>query len=86
MQDNEFIISGYRIRFNTTRKIIKSLFMLHNESVNVWSHLFGVTLFICLIFYTVVYLAPPGTLLNVKPVSLTQKWIGDTLIVREKNS
>jgi len=64
---------------------MKSLFMLHNESVNVWSHLFGVSLFIFLIFYTVVYLAPPGSFNSMKP-SLTQKWVGDSLINKEINS
>ena len=52
LRDNEFILRGYRIGFNTKAKIIKSLFMLHNESVNVWSHLFGVLVFIALLIYT----------------------------------
>jgi hypothetical protein len=34
-KDNEFIYSGYRINFNSTKKIVRSLFMMHNESVNV---------------------------------------------------
>ncbi|CDW78745.1 adiponectin receptor protein [Stylonychia lemnae] len=55
------------IGFHSKRSIFKSLFMIHNESVNVWSHIFGVILFIGLILYTVVYLAPPkvnGTILE----------------------
>ncbi len=52
LRDNEFILRGYRIGFNTKTKIIKSLFMLHNESVNVWSHLFGMLVFIALLIYT----------------------------------
>lgn len=67
LHDNEHIITGYRIGFNTTRKIFRSLFMIHNESVNIWSHIIGVILFILLIGYTFVYLAPPrlnGTLSN----------------------
>jgi adiponectin receptor len=52
LRDNEFILRGYRIGFNTKAKIIKSLFMLHNESVNVWSHLIGVFVFIALFIYT----------------------------------
>eukprot|EP00347_Sterkiella_histriomuscorum_P005178 403357598 len=60
LQDNNFILNGYRINFTTTKKIFKSLFLLHNESVNVWSHIFGVCLFIILVGYTIVYMAPPG--------------------------
>eukprot|EP00347_Sterkiella_histriomuscorum_P005560 403356144 len=44
--DNEYIQRGYRINFNTKSSLCKSLFMLHNESVNVWSHLIGVGCFI----------------------------------------
>lgn len=38
MVDNTHITDGYRINFNTPSKIIKSLFMIHNESINIWSH------------------------------------------------
>jgi len=41
LKDNEFIHSGYRINFHTPKKVLKSLFMVHNESVNIWSHLGG---------------------------------------------
>jgi predicted membrane channel-forming protein YqfA (hemolysin III family) len=52
LKDNEYILSGYRIYFNSTRHILRSLFMLHNESANVWSHLIGVMLFCVLLGYT----------------------------------
>lgn len=52
LKDNEFIHSGYRIYFNSTRHIMRSLFMLHNESANVWSHLLGVLVFFILLAYT----------------------------------
>lgn len=32
--------------------------MLHNESVNVWSHLIGVACFIGLLIYTIITLSP----------------------------
>jgi hypothetical protein len=38
MKDNGHITHGYRINFNTPRKILRSMFMIHNESVNIWSH------------------------------------------------
>ena len=52
LRDNEYILSGYRIYFNSTRRILKSLFMLHNESANVWTHLAGVIVFLVLMGYT----------------------------------
>lgn len=50
--DNEFIHRGYRVNFNSIKKVLGSLFMVHNESVNVWSHLGGALLFIVFIIYT----------------------------------
>jgi hypothetical protein len=76
MRDNEYIFRGYRIGFNSKRKILKSLFMIHNESVNVWSHLIGAFFFILLIFYTLFYLAPPGLYTKVAG-DLRSKWIED---------
>lgn len=48
-QDNEFIIKGYRLYFNTTKKIIRSLFLVHNETVNIWTHLVGALMFLMII-------------------------------------
>lgn len=56
--DNEYIQRGYRINFHTKKRICKSLFMLHNESVNVWSHLIGVGCFIGFLIYTLISLTP----------------------------
>ena len=38
MKDNLYITHGYRINFHGYRKIVRSMFMIHNESVNIWSH------------------------------------------------
>ena len=43
MQD-QYIRSGYRINFTRKRAVMKSLFMKHNETINVWTHLVGVCL------------------------------------------
>jgi adiponectin receptor len=51
--DNIFIKRGYRVNFNSYYKAFKSLFMLHNELVNVWSHLIGAILVISVIIYTI---------------------------------
>jgi hypothetical protein len=59
-RDNELILGGYRVNHHSFKLIVSSLFKLHNESVNVWSHIAGAFVFIGLIFYTLLYLAPPG--------------------------
>lgn len=40
-RDNAFIRSGYRQIRASYRHSLRSLFYLHNESVNIWSHLVG---------------------------------------------
>jgi adiponectin receptor len=54
MRDNEFILSGYRINFTTSKSILRSLFLLHNETINVWSHILGVLFFISLLAWTII--------------------------------
>ena len=49
--DNEYIHKGYRLHFNTFQKIMKSVFLIHNETVNIWTHVLGGLLFICLLLY-----------------------------------
>lgn len=50
--DNEFILKGYRINFHSFKLILKSLFLLHNETFNVWSHLSGCIVAIFLLIFT----------------------------------
>jgi hypothetical protein len=54
--DNEFIQKGYRINFTNIKVILKSLFMVHNELINVWSHLLGALLILILVIHTAVYI------------------------------
>ena len=77
MMDNEKILSGYRINFNTMRRILSTVFMIHNETVNIWTHLIGVTFFICLILYTSIYMVPPNT---------SQVWYPDHVTTRKRDS
>ncbi|CAO3678858.1 unnamed protein product [Umbelopsis ramanniana] len=59
MQDNAFITDAYRPPLFSYKHCLKSLFYQHNESVNIWSHLLGVILFIIIgIFSWFVFLAP----------------------------
>ncbi|KAH7378547.1 mPR-like GPCR protein [Cadophora sp. MPI-SDFR-AT-0126] len=49
-RDNDFIISGYRPAARSIQKSLKSLIQLHNETINIHSHLFGALLFLALPF------------------------------------
>jgi adiponectin receptor len=46
-----FIINHYRVNY-TWKTCLKSMFQLHNETLNVWTHLLGVMLFVYLFFFT----------------------------------
>ena len=57
--------------------------MFHNESVNIWSHLFGVLLFIGLIVYTFLYMAPPGIYRETTD-PFTHRWTVDHSLAKVK--
>jgi adiponectin receptor len=50
LQDNEFIYGSYRAYYSFNDNW-RSFFMLHNESVNVWSHTFGFLAFVAISVY-----------------------------------
>jgi len=56
LQDNEYINEGYLLNCNTFKKSLKSLFMCHNETINVWSHLLAAIIFFFLIFFTSIFI------------------------------
>lgn len=41
MIDNEYILTGCRINFQGWRQVASTLWMFHNETFNIWSHLLG---------------------------------------------
>lgn len=53
MVNNRFILRGYRLYHDSYRLSISSLFTVHNESVNVWSHFIGAKIFIVMIVFLV---------------------------------
>ena len=69
--ENEDLERGYRINFKTPLLCTKSLFIIHNELVNVWSHLLGALVFVFLIFYVLVYLPPPSILER----NIAERWM-----------
>ncbi|CCW63324.1 unnamed protein product [Phytomonas sp. EM1] len=50
LRDNEYIITGYRSYYNT-KMCLLSMFRLHNETFNIWTHLAGALIFVVLIVY-----------------------------------
>jgi hypothetical protein len=56
---NPFITRGYRLN-HTFYDAVKSLFTIHNESINIWSHFLGAIFFMCCIFYLVATMHPPS--------------------------
>lgn len=44
-QDNEYILSGYRPHTESFIRCIKSLAYIHNETINIYSHLIGAAFF-----------------------------------------
>ncbi len=52
-RDNHYIHSGYRRASNSYLTSLRSLTYLHNESVNIWSHLLGaiISLFVAVALY-----------------------------------
>lgn len=52
LRDNFYILTGYRPELSSYTACTKSIFYLHNESGNIWTHLGGAILFIALAIYT----------------------------------
>lgn len=51
MQDNEFLHSGHRPPLPSFSACLKSIFRLHTETGNIWTHLLGAVLFLALFVY-----------------------------------
>ncbi|KAF7884584.1 uncharacterized protein EAF02_004920 [Botrytis sinoallii] len=50
-QDNEYILTGYRPETKSSLQSFRSVFHLHNETINIHSHLLGAVLFALLPIY-----------------------------------
>ena len=72
IKDNEYIKNGYLLNCNSIKKSIKSLFVLHNELVNIWSHLLGALFFIILIFYTIFFITNYRAQLKIVKTDISQ--------------
>ncbi|WAR24967.1 ADRL-like protein [Mya arenaria] len=52
LQDNEYLVFGHRLPLNSFRACFKSVFRIHTETGNIWTHLLGMLAFICIATYT----------------------------------
>lgn len=64
---NKGLERGQRINYTTDELAWRSLFELHNETCNVWSHMLGAGLFVLFIAYIFVYLEHPALSLVYRP-------------------
>ncbi|OMJ28136.1 Adiponectin receptor protein [Smittium culicis] len=71
MKDNVYIRSGYRKPNQSFVSCLSSLGYLHNEFINVWSHLVGVVLFIVLMFVTAIFVFPSIKTISIYDVLVT---------------
>ncbi|CAN6562822.1 unnamed protein product [Malus baccata var. baccata] len=53
LRDNEFIVGHYRSEW-PLKQVLLSMFTIHNETLNVWTHLIGFFLFLSLTIYTAI--------------------------------
>ncbi|EPY20881.1 adiponectin receptor [Strigomonas culicis] len=58
LQDNRYILASYRAYYSTTA-CIRSIFRLHNETFNIWTHLLGGLYFVYLVIDLFCYLLWP---------------------------
>lgn len=50
-QENKYVLTGYRF-CTSSSQCLRTIFMLHNETMNIWSHLIGFVFFAGLGVYT----------------------------------
>lgn len=51
LRDNEYILRYYRSEW-PLKQVLLSIFYIHNETLNIWTHLIGFFLFLSLTIYT----------------------------------
>ena len=56
MMDNEFLHEGWRLNYFKFSDCFKSLFELHNETLNIWSHIIGTQILMTVMIYFMFYL------------------------------
>lgn len=59
LRDNDFLSHHHRPPMPSFRSCFKSIFKIHSETGNIWTHLIGFVAFICVMFY--MFLRPIST-------------------------
>lgn len=78
--DNPYILKGYRMSYSTFM-CLRSVFAIHNETLNIWTHLIGFVLFVIAIafFFTFVFFPrfrePNNDAGSHLPISAESNWI-----------
>ncbi|CAH8846485.1 unnamed protein product [Trichobilharzia szidati] len=57
LKDNDFLLRGHRPQLPSFRECFRSIFRLHTETGNIWTHLIG---FICFLILSISFLVRPG--------------------------
>ncbi|KAH8176146.1 hemolysin-III related domain-containing protein [Sarocladium implicatum] len=57
--ENEFVHTGYRPACGSIKKSVQSILAIHNETVNIWSHILGCILFLVIPVYVFTTEIPP---------------------------
>lgn len=50
LQDNDFLVAGHRPPLDSYMECVRSMFRLHTETCNVWTHLIGTFAAECLLY------------------------------------
>lgn len=61
LKDNEYILRGHRPQLRSFRECFRSIFRLHTETGNIWTHLIG---FVCFLVLSIMFLVRPDINLN----------------------
>lgn len=68
MQDNQYILDGYRVAVPSKRFAFLTIFRVHNETMNIWTHLVG---FLMFVWFTVLFASEIGA---VKMAAMPAGW------------
>uniref|UniRef100_A0A453K318 Uncharacterized protein n=1 Tax=Aegilops tauschii subsp. strangulata TaxID=200361 RepID=A0A453K318_AEGTS len=78
LKDNEYIHGYYRCEW-PMKETILSIFSIHNETLNVWSHLVGFLLFLCLTILTAMVIPRDGGGNTFDDTPSTRSYWGDLM-------
>ena len=70
LRDNDFIDHGHRPPLDSFQLCFKSIFRIHTETGNIWTHLIGFIAFVCVTLY---FFFKPVTLTSPFPNSVSEK-------------